>query len=66
MYDTTLLRPACTLLQAAYGATVSNADLAELGEWLVSPTPDMAMYELNEEQMKKLKVMARMGEKRGT
>lgn len=46
-----LMRPGCVLLQALHGGTVDGFKLQCLGNWLVSMTPDMALYEITNEQL---------------
>lgn len=51
-FDIKLMRPACVLLQAVYGC---GADvLADFnGEsWLLAPTDDLRLYELDEKQLR--------------
>lgn len=59
LYDVKLRRPACILLQVAVGASVTTDDLSRFtAEWLTSPTPDMAKYEVTPEQLSRLQQMA--------
>lgn len=53
-YDCKLYRPACVLLQAALGGEQYVAYAFEPRHWLVSPTPDMAVYEATPEQLARL------------
>ena len=57
LYDTTLRRPGCVLLAAAYGADIHVASLFDSRDWLVSPTEDMRVYELNEDQLRRMLLM---------
>jgi hypothetical protein len=54
VYDTTLMRPGCAILQAAYGADVSIARMFNSQDWLTNPTPDMGVYEVTKEQLELL------------
>lgn len=60
-FDTKLRRPGCVLVQAALGASVPGT-LFQLHfpheTWLTSPTDDMRVYPVTEEQLGKLSVMA--------
>lgn len=55
LYDITLMQPGCVLLQAAAGCVVPEFSTKFPTEcWLLSPTPDMKVYECTEEQLQKL------------
>lgn len=59
VYDTKLHRPACVLLQAAMGGdhmVVGQTFDARL--WLLTPTPDMALYEVTRDQPLQLATMS--------
>lgn len=65
LYDTKLRRPACVLLQAIAGATVTGDDLSRFhAKWLTFPTEDMAKYEVTEDQLKVLQNVPADGRKR--
>jgi hypothetical protein len=60
-FDTKLRRPGCVLVQAALGASVPGTLFQRHfphETWLVSPTEDMKVYSVTEEQLEKLSVMA--------
>lgn len=52
VYDAKLKRPGCVLLQAL-GGTVSSEVMHRFptNSWLLAPTPDMKVYEVNEKQL---------------
>ena len=54
VYDITLRRPGCALLQAAFGVPGSIAARFPTEDWLLSPTPDLKVYTLTDEQLKKV------------
>jgi len=63
VFDIKLHRPACVLLQAAYGCGESNSFLQmtfDSRDWLVSPTPDMRVIEGTEEQWRKAAELIKM------
>jgi len=49
------MRPACALLQAAFGGTVANFDTMQMGEWITFPTPDMRTFIVTEKDIEDLK-----------
>ena len=49
-FDIKLMRPACALLAAGLGASVEAANRFNTDDWLLSPTPDMGIYETTEAQ----------------
>lgn len=51
LYDVTLMRPGCVLLQAMVGGTVDGLTLQSIGEWLTAPTPDMKLYTASDETL---------------
>lgn len=51
LYDVTLMRPGCVLLQAMAGGNVDGLTLQSIGEWLTAPTPDMKMYTATDETL---------------
>lgn len=54
IYDAKLKRPACVLLQAAFGGTSSLAHRFDSRDWLVSPTPDMRGYMVTLDEIRQL------------
>jgi hypothetical protein len=54
VYDAVLKRPGCALLQAALGGTNGIADLFPLDSWLLAPTDDLRLYEINEGRLGQL------------
>lgn len=55
-FDTKLMRPGCTLIQAALGC--EKVALAfDSRTWLTHPTPDMHVYPLEPGQLEKLVAM---------
>lgn len=57
VFDCTLRRPACPLLQSAMGGDTSLCGLFPAGSWLINPTPDMKVYRASREQIDKLIAM---------
>lgn len=57
-YDAKLKRPGCAILQAFFSATPGIANRFPTGAWLTAPTDDMKLYEVNDEQLKHLILMA--------
>lgn len=53
-YDTVLKRPACVLVAAGVGGDTHLAQLFETKYWLLAPTENLSVYEVTEEQLKKL------------
>lgn len=56
-YDAALKKPGCVLLQAVMGGTVPPSKFHECfdaADWLLAPTPDLRVYEVTEEQLRKL------------
>lgn len=53
-FDAKLMRPACVILQAAFGCGPSIAHRFPTTSWLLAPTPDMHVYEIDEDNLKKL------------
>jgi hypothetical protein len=53
-YDCQLKRPACVLVAAGMGADSSLAQHFNTQDWLLAPTPDMAVYECTPDQLAKL------------
>lgn len=54
VYDATLKRPACALLQAVLGGDGGVANHFDSEDWLIAPTPGMHTYEVTPDQLKKL------------
>jgi hypothetical protein len=48
------MKPGCVLLQASYGCESCIAHEFDTRDWLLAPTPDLKVYEVTEEQLKKL------------
>ncbi len=59
-YDCELKRPACALVAAGMGADSTLAQYFHPQDWLLSPTPTMAVYECTPEQLAKLIEMTRV------
>lgn len=53
-FDMTLRRPGCALIQAAFGGDTSASSSFDVGTWLVFPTPEMRLYELDEATLSKV------------
>ncbi|ARQ95414.1 hypothetical protein [Bradyrhizobium phage BDU-MI-1] len=53
-FDIKLMRPACVLVAAGMGADSNLASRFETKDWLLAPTPDMGVYEINEIQLDQL------------
>lgn len=56
VFDTKLKRPACVLIQSAYGCGYNNGFLQRTFDsrtWLLAPTPDMARIRGTREQWKR-------------
>jgi len=66
-FDCNLIRPGCVLLQAALGGESSLAQRFPTESWLLSPTPDLQVYEATDEQIEMLveKVEERLQQKQG-
>lgn len=54
VFDVELRRPACVLLQAAYGVDSSVVYDFPANTWLTFPTKGMRVYEATDEQIEKL------------
>ena len=50
-YDITLMQPGCVLLQAALGCNPHLADKFPPETWLLSPTCNMQVYEVTDEEL---------------
>lgn len=60
-FSVSLRRPGCVLVQAAFGGSVPGDVFQRLfphETWLVSPTDDMRVYPVTEEQLAQLSRMA--------
>jgi hypothetical protein len=64
-FDIKLKRPGCVLIQAAMGATAGVASKFPTESWLLSPTPDMRVYPLTDDQLSKLVVIVEREVQRG-
>ncbi len=54
-YDTKRMQPGCVLLQSVMGGTVPNfSSLFDASTWLLSPTNDMKIFEVDEIQLEYL------------
>lgn len=51
VFDIQLMKPACALLQAAYGGDAALAQHFPLDSWLLFPTAGMHVYEITDEQL---------------
>jgi len=60
-YDTKLMRPGCAIIQSALGGSPVVKKVFPTDTWLEAPTPDMHLYEVNEEQLEQLIKMTRVG-----
>ena len=59
-YDIKLMRPGCALIQAAMGGACNEITMRfPLESWIEGATPNMKVYEVNEEQLEKLIKMTR-------
>lgn len=53
-FDIKLMRPACVLVAAVYRADTRVPTRFDPNDWLLAPTPDMAVYEINDSQLDQL------------
>ena len=55
-YDCVLDRPGCAILQGSMGGDIDNYELAlfGVGSWILAPTPNLKVYEINLEQLRRL------------
>lgn len=51
LFDIKLMRPGCVLLAAAHGATSSIANRFKTEHWLLTPTPDLKVYAVTEDEL---------------
>lgn len=58
-FDCVLCRPGCVLIQATYGIPGSIALEFPTESWLLAPTPDLKVYPLTDDILKRLKKMVR-------
>lgn len=54
LYDTKLMRPGCVLMAAVFSANTHAPQKFDTRDWLLSPTPDMKVYETTPEQLTQL------------
>lgn len=54
VYDCKLRRPACALLQAVLGGDDGACTVFDSRHWLLSPTPDMRLYEVDQDRLRDL------------
>jgi hypothetical protein len=59
-FDITLMRPGCALLQAAYQCGPHLADLFPVDIWLLSPTADLKVYNIERTQLSLLQEKTRL------
>jgi len=57
-YDKQLMQPGCVLLQVAYGGCQQAAHFFDPKKWLLAPTKDMKVYQVN--SMKELQKIVLM------
>lgn len=53
-FDVEEMRPACVLLQAAFGCETKVANKFPVETWLLAPTPNMRVYNATPEQLEAL------------
>ena len=53
-FDIKILKPACVLVAAGYGADTALAHRFDPHHWLLAPTPNMKVYEVTEHQLEQL------------
>ena len=54
-YDIKLMRPGCALIQAAMGGAPNENTLRfPLESWVEGASPDMKVYQVNDEQLEQL------------
>lgn len=65
VYDFDLKRPACVLIQAAYGCETRNKAFEgfDVDDWLLAPTPGMRVVEGTDEQWAKAALITRANRK---
>ena len=59
VFDAKLMRPACVLLQVAYGGISQVAHLFPTESWLIAPTDDLHVYPLRPGELVKLIAMVK-------
>lgn len=57
VYDCTLRKVGCVLLQATLGGDPELAKQIPNKDWLLAPTPDLTCYNITEEQFAQLVAM---------
>jgi hypothetical protein len=53
-FDLKLMRPGCVLLAAALGGDTELAKQFDSEKWLLAPTPDLKVYDINKDQFAEL------------
>ena len=53
-FDTEEMKPGCVLLQATMGCDSAMAHLFSTAHWLLAPTPNLKVYEVNDSQLDQL------------
>lgn len=53
-YDIKQMRPGCVLVAAGMGADIEPCHAFDVEDWLLAPTPDMKVYEIKPDELKKL------------
>lgn len=51
-FDIELMKPACVLVAAGYGADSSIPHMFPTDSWLLAPTDNMGVFEVTDEQLK--------------
>lgn len=56
VFDVKLKRPACVLIQSAYGCGEANSIISRIDPrlWLLAPTDDMEVFEISREDAVKM------------
>jgi hypothetical protein len=54
VYDLSLKRPACAILQAVFGGDQGIAGSFPSEHWLTAPTPGMKAYQISNEELGKV------------
>ena len=55
------MRPACVLVAAGMGADSKLAHSFDCDTWLLSPTDDLAVYEITDDQLQQLIQKTKVG-----
>lgn len=58
VFDAKRMRPACALLQAILGGDQGIANAFDSDTWLTASTPDMRLYRVTPDELRKLVKMA--------